>query len=99
LSIGSQSPSGDLDSLQETFRSIKIEGEELEFSKGFTNLHTESYARILDNNGFGIKDARNSIQIAHDIRHKKPIGLQGEYHPLALVLQLPHPFSHNSPQW
>ncbi len=38
-----------------TFRSITMEGEEIEFSGGFTDLHTESYKKILGGNGFGIR--------------------------------------------
>jgi len=64
-----------------TFRSITVNNEEIEFSGGFTDLHTESYRQILSGNGFGIADARNSIEIVHDIRTRKPVGLQGDYHP------------------
>jgi UDP-N-acetyl-2-amino-2-deoxyglucuronate dehydrogenase len=65
---------------QPTFRSITIDNEELEFSGGFTDLHTVSYEHILNGNGFGISEARNSIQIVHDIRSLKPVGLKGDYH-------------------
>ncbi len=51
-----------------TFRSIAVDGEEIEFSDGFSDLHTISYKHILEGNGFGIEDARKSIQIASDIR-------------------------------
>ena len=51
-----------------TYRKINIEGEELEFSEGFTDLHTESYKAILNGKGFGIDDARKSIQIAKSLR-------------------------------
>ena len=68
---------------QRTFRSIAVDGKEMEFSKGFTDLHTVSYAEILNGNGFGIKQAQASIQLVHDIRNHTPIGQQGEYHPLA----------------
>lgn len=51
-----------------TFRLLTIEGEEIEFSDGFTDLHTRSYEEILRGNGFGLEDARNSIQIVHAIR-------------------------------
>ncbi len=54
---------------QHTYRSIKIEGEEIEFSGGFTNLHTVAYQKILDGEGFGLKDARNSIEIVRKIRN------------------------------
>lgn len=63
-----------------TYRSITIDNEELEFSGGFTDLHTVSYNAILKGNGFGITEARNSINIVHDIRFAKPIGLKEEYH-------------------
>ncbi|MFZ4740129.1 MAG: Gfo/Idh/MocA family oxidoreductase [Bacteroidales bacterium] len=66
---------------QRTFRSITVENQEIEFSGGFTDLHTQSYQKILSGNGFGLSEARNSIQIVHDIRHKEPIGQIGEYHP------------------
>ena len=51
-----------------TYRKINIEGEEHEFSEGFTDLHTESYKAILNGEGFGIDDARKSIQIASSLR-------------------------------
>jgi UDP-N-acetyl-2-amino-2-deoxyglucuronate dehydrogenase len=66
---------------QRTFRSITIEGTELEFSEGFTDLHTESYKEILKGNGYGLTDARTSIQTVYQIRNIQPIGLKGEYHP------------------
>ncbi len=64
-----------------TYRSITVDGEEIEFSGGFTDLHTESYKQILAGNGFGIVEARNSIEIVHDIRNQKPTGIKGDYHP------------------
>lgn len=51
-----------------TFRSLIIEDEELEFSEGFTDLHTLSYQEILNGKGFGIQDARASIEVVHAIR-------------------------------
>lgn len=54
-----------------TFRSIVVDGTEIEFSGGFTDLHTSSYQHILNEGGFGTEDARKSIQIVHDIRNKK----------------------------
>jgi UDP-N-acetyl-2-amino-2-deoxyglucuronate dehydrogenase len=53
---------------QRTYRSIKVEGEEIEFSGGFTDLHTVAYQKILAGEGFGLEDARNSIEIVHKIR-------------------------------
>ncbi len=69
------------DSGKTTFRSIKVDGEEFEFSEGFTDLHTKSYEHILNGGGFGLEEARNSINIVSTIRKLTPLGLQGEYHP------------------
>ncbi|MEC8611108.1 MAG: oxidoreductase, partial [Bacteroidota bacterium] len=66
---------------QRTYRSIKVEGEEIEFSGGFTDLHTRSYEDILCGNGFSLSDAKTSIEIVHTIRNSEPVGLKGEYHP------------------
>lgn len=66
-----------------TYRTIRIDGNEFEFSAGFTELHTLSYRKILAGEGFRISEARNCIQIVSDIRHATPIGLKGDYHPLA----------------
>lgn len=54
-----------------TYRSLTLEDEEIEFSDGFTGLHTKSYAEILSGNGFGLSEAKPSIQLVHDIRHYK----------------------------
>ncbi|HMV44803.1 MAG TPA: Gfo/Idh/MocA family oxidoreductase [Leptospiraceae bacterium] len=54
---------------QRTYRSILIDNEELEFSEGFTDLHTVSYKEILEGRGYGLKDARESIVIASQIRN------------------------------
>lgn len=51
-----------------TFRSITIDGEEVEFSEGFTELHTEVYRRTLAGEGFGIADARPSVELVHSLR-------------------------------
>lgn len=53
-----------------TFRSLTMEGEEIEFSEGFTDLHTKSYQEILKGNGFGLKEARQSIELVHRIRER-----------------------------
>lgn len=53
-----------------TYRSLTIEGKELEFSDGFTDLHTVSYQNILNGTGFGLEDARASVQIVHEIRQQ-----------------------------
>lgn len=64
-----------------TYRSITINGEEIEFSQGFTDLHTVSYQHILNGTAYGLVDAKPSIYIAQSIRNMKAIGRKGEYHP------------------
>ena len=64
-----------------TFRSITVDGEEIEFSDGFTELHTETYKEILAGRGFGIEEARQSVQTVYSIRNLNPSGLKGDYHP------------------
>ncbi|RAV99748.1 Gfo/Idh/MocA family oxidoreductase [Pseudochryseolinea flava] len=64
-------PQSALEKNQRTYRSIKLEGEEIEFSEGFTDLHTKSYQEILKGNGFGLADARPSIDLVHAIRNAK----------------------------
>jgi len=51
-----------------TFRSITVDGEEIEFSEGFTDLHTRVYEETLAGRGFGIAEARPSIELTYDIR-------------------------------
>lgn len=55
-----------------TYRSLTLEGKEIEFSEGFTDLHTKSYAEILNGNAYGIEDARASIDLAFKIRNATP---------------------------
>ena len=75
-----------------TFRSLKIEDEEFEFSGGFTDLHTKSYEAILNGNGFEIGEARQAIEIVHDIRHQYPKGVDDNSHPFAKFPLTRHPF-------
>jgi UDP-N-acetyl-2-amino-2-deoxyglucuronate dehydrogenase len=82
LSVDSDDlPQSAVESGQSTYRSIKIGGEEIEFSGGFTDLHTRCYEEILIGNGHGLADARSSVEIAYAIRNQKPAGLKGEFHP------------------
>lgn len=67
---------------QTTLRSISVDGEEIEFSGGFTDLHTRVYEQILTGNGFTPQDCRPSIQLAHDIRHARPKGIKAHSHPI-----------------
>ncbi|MES2517133.1 MAG: Gfo/Idh/MocA family oxidoreductase [Bacteroidota bacterium] len=54
-----------------TFRTLNMEGEEIEFSDGFTELHTNSYKEILNGNGFGILETKNAIDMVSKIRNSK----------------------------
>ncbi|KXK40723.1 MAG: oxidoreductase domain-containing protein [Bacteroidetes bacterium OLB9] len=76
-----------------TYRSINIDNEELEFSDGFTDLHTVSYQKILDGEGFRISEAKTAIEIVHKIRTSTPLGLTGDYHPFCKLPLSTHPFS------
>lgn len=93
LSINEQTlPANAVQGEKKTFRSITIDGEELEFSQGFTELHALSYKKILEGEGFRIGCAAESLKMIYDIRHAEPVGLKGDYHPLAKLPIAEHPF-------
>jgi len=69
---------------QRTFRSITVDGEEIEFSDGFTDLHTRSYELILEGKGFGLEASRPAIETVAAIRTATPQPTVGESHPLSL---------------
>jgi UDP-N-acetyl-2-amino-2-deoxyglucuronate dehydrogenase len=77
---------------QRIYRSITIGGEEIRLNDGFNDLHTKSYEKILRNEGFPLQEAIPSIELVHRIRTDKPIGLKGDYHPLAALPLSKHPF-------
>ena len=76
-----------------TYRAINIGEDTFEFSGGFTELHTRSYEHVLEGKGFGLEDSKQAINIVHDIRHQKPVGLKGDYHPFAKLPLTKHPFT------
>jgi UDP-N-acetyl-2-amino-2-deoxyglucuronate dehydrogenase len=78
---------------QRTYRSLTMEGNEIEFSDGFKDLHTKSYEAVLAGHGFNLTEAIPSIELVHDIRIQTPVGLQGDYHPFAKQPTSIHPFS------
>jgi UDP-N-acetyl-2-amino-2-deoxyglucuronate dehydrogenase len=80
-------PSSAIDKGQRTFRSIIVDGEEIEYSEGFADLHTLTYKEILAGRGFGLKDARQSVEIAYTIRNSKPEGIIGNYHPFLKTIK------------
>lgn len=75
-----------------TYRTLDIDGSSFEFSEGFTELHTQSYERILAGKGFPLEEARTAIELVHQIRKQAPVGLRGDYHPMAALPPAPHPF-------
>ncbi len=85
-------PANAVEGEKRTYRTLSIDGEEFEFSAGFTELHNKSYEHILSGEGFRIAEARPCIEIVSEIRHSTPIGLQGDYHPLARLPLSAHPF-------
>jgi UDP-N-acetyl-2-amino-2-deoxyglucuronate dehydrogenase len=70
-----------------TYRSIKVDGMEVEFSEGFADLHTMTYLEILAGKGYGLQDAKQSIETVYTIRNAKPVGIKGEYHPMLKNIQ------------
>jgi UDP-N-acetyl-2-amino-2-deoxyglucuronate dehydrogenase len=85
LSVDSSDlPPAQQESGQRTYRSITVDGEEIEFSGGFTDLHTRSYELILQGKGFGLEENRCAITTVAAIREATPIGPRGDYHPLAV---------------
>jgi len=67
-----------------TYRSITVDGQEIEFSGGFTDLHTRVYEKTLTGEGFGIEDARPSIELTYQIRSSELSSLDDMAHPLLL---------------
>lgn len=66
---------------QRTYRSITVDGQEIEFSGGFTDLHNRSYEEILAGRGFGLDDNRIAIETVSAIRNGKPVGRTDDAHP------------------
>ena len=66
---------------QRTYRSITIDGEEFEFSDGFTDLHTLTYRKILAGEGYGLEESKKSIETVYTIRNASPVGVKGDTHP------------------
>jgi UDP-N-acetyl-2-amino-2-deoxyglucuronate dehydrogenase len=72
---------------QRTYRSITLGGNEIEFSEGFADLHTESYRHILSRGGFGLEDARSAVETVHRIRHAQEAPLAGDFHPFCRLVR------------
>jgi len=69
-----------------TYRSITIDGEEIEFTDGFTDLHTRVYEKTLAGEGFGIEDARPAVELGHQIRTRQVSSKDDTAHPLLVTV-------------
>lgn len=81
LSIDSNDLPDDVKGKKSTYRNIDISGEQLEFSDGFTDLHTISYQEILAGRGYGLEDARHSIETVNYIRTARQTPFTSDVHP------------------
>ena len=63
-----------------TYRSVTVDGQEIEFSEGFTDLHKRVYERSMSGHGFGLQDALPAIQLVEKIRKENAIGVQSDSH-------------------
>ena len=85
LSVNSDDLPDHVKGKQTTYRSITVDGEEVEFSDGFTDLHTRSYQEILAGKGYGLEDVRPSIEVVSQFR-AAPIVASGDRHPFVARL-------------
>jgi len=65
-----------------TFRSIVVDGEDIEFTEGFTDLHTRVYEEVFAGRGFRVPDARPAIKLVHQVRHANVVRPTDTPHPL-----------------
>jgi len=72
---------------QRTYRSITVDGEEIEFSGGFGDLHTRSYEEILAGRGFTLEDSRSSVETVAAIRNALPHPSTADDHPLLRIVR------------
>lgn len=86
LSIDREDLPESVKGVKPTYRSIVIDGEEVEFSEGFTDLHTQSYEEIMAGRGFGIEDVRFSVEVVAAFRTLQ-LKASGEMHPFAAAKQ------------
>ncbi len=85
LSVDARDLPIELEATQRTFRSITMDDEQIEFSEGFTDLHTVSYQEIMAGNGFSIEDVRPSIEIVSTLRTAALQPAGADAHPFAVV--------------
>ncbi|HEY8274059.1 MAG TPA: Gfo/Idh/MocA family oxidoreductase [Pseudolabrys sp.] len=72
---------------QTTYRSVEVDGQDIEFSEGFTDLHVLSYREILAGNGFGVEVVRPSVEIASEIRTMPLSNAGAAAHPFVARVQ------------
>jgi len=84
LSLRSSDLPENVQGVKPTYRSIQVDGHEVEFSGGFRDLHTLLYERTLEGNGFGISDARTSIELVHGLRNASTTTPDADAHPIIL---------------
>jgi UDP-N-acetyl-2-amino-2-deoxyglucuronate dehydrogenase len=77
---------------ERTYRSIQLGNEILDLNEGFADLHTRAYEAILQGKGFSLHEALPAIRLVHSIRTATPVGIKGDYHPLAKLPFSKHPF-------
>ncbi|MCM0028600.1 MAG: Gfo/Idh/MocA family oxidoreductase [Polynucleobacter sp.] len=88
LSIDANDLPADVKGKKTTYRNIDISGQKLEFSEGFTDLHTTSYQEIIAGRGYGLEDARHCIETVDVIRTASIVqGQGGEVHPFVTNLR------------
>jgi UDP-N-acetyl-2-amino-2-deoxyglucuronate dehydrogenase len=88
LSIDENDLPAEVKGKKTTYRNIDISGEQLEFSEGFTDLHTTSYAEILAGRGYGLSDAQHCIETVNVIRAAEVVkGVSNETHPFVTALK------------
>lgn len=80
LSLRSTDLPEEVQGVRPTYRSIQVDGEEVEFSGGFRDLHTILYERTLAGDGFGLADARPSIELVHNLRTATPTRADSDAH-------------------
>ncbi|GAB5484470.1 MAG: Gfo/Idh/MocA family oxidoreductase [Parasphingorhabdus sp.] len=86
LSIDQNDLPHDVRDVQPTYRSITVDGDEIEFSGGFRDLHTLVYERTIQGDGFGIDAARPAIELVHDLRSTRPQHPTLDPHPFVFPL-------------
>ncbi len=70
LSIDAETLPADIKAAgKRTYRTLTINNQSIEFSDGFTELHTQSYQDIINGNGFRLSDTKKAIETVHDIRN------------------------------